>query len=47
MSARMICPKCENDYICNQCGCCQNCGLDVDSSEADGIEEDKLNGVRK
>ena len=36
--ARSKCPKCDNTYICNQCACCQNCGLDVDSSEANEIE---------
>ena len=38
--ARTKCPKCECTNICNHCAICQQCGLDVDSAEADQIEEE-------
>ena len=42
--ARFVCPDCDSEYICNQCGACQQCGLDVDSDEADDIEKENNKG---
>jgi len=38
---RSYCPRCGDTNICNHCAVCQNCGLDVDSSEADEIKNKK------
>ena len=38
--ARSKYPKCECKNICNHCAISQQCGLDVDSDEADRIEEE-------
>ncbi len=30
----MSCPKCESDFVCNQCGICNQCCFDCESDES-------------